>query len=170
MAVLENPKIVKVLHGADFDVRSLDREMGARIDNLFDTEIACRFLNMRERGLAALLKVFFDVDVDKKFQKKDWSRRPLEPDMVAYSVGDVDHLIALHAKLVEGLNAIGRLHWAEEEFEAQARVRYENNLVPPFFRKIKGAGKLDNRSLAVLENLLILRMTLAEKKMCPFSR
>jgi ribonuclease D len=165
--VLENPEIIKVLHGADFDVRSLDREMGARIHTLFDTEIACRFLNIRERGLAALLKDFFDVDVDKKFQKKDWSKRPLAPDMVAYSVGDVDHLIALHAKLVARLNAIGRLHWAEEEFEAQARVQYENNHVPPFFKKIKGAGKLDNRSLAVLENLLILRMALAEKKDVP---
>jgi ribonuclease D len=167
VAVLENPGIIKVFHGADFDVRSLDREMGARINNLFDTEIACRFLNMRERGLAALLKAFFDVDVDKKFQKKDWSKRPLAADMVAYSVGDVEHLIALHAKLVERLNAIGRLHWAQEEFEAQARVRYENNHLPPFFKKVKGAGKLDNRSLAVLENLLILRMTLAEKKDVP---
>jgi ribonuclease D len=167
VAVLENPEIIKVFHGADFDVRSLDREMGARINNLFDTEIACRFLNIRERGLAALLKDFFDVDVDKKFQKKDWSKRPLAADMVAYSVGDVDHLIPLHAKLKDRLNAMGRLHWAQEEFEAQAQVRYENNQTPPFFRKIKGAGKLDNRSLAVLENLLILRMTLAEKKDAP---
>jgi ribonuclease D len=62
---------------------------------------------------------------------------------------------------------MGRLHWAEEEFEAQARVRYENNHVPPFFKKVKGAGKLDNRSLAVLENLLVLRMDLAEKKDVP---
>jgi ribonuclease D len=167
VAVLENPEIIKVFHGADFDVRSLDREMGARINSLFDTEIACRFLNIRERGLAALLKDFFDVDVDKKFQKKDWSKRPLAADMVAYSVGDVDHLIPLHAKLKDRLNAMGRLHWAEEEFEAQARVRYENNHLPPFFRKIKGAGKLDNRSLAVLENLLVLRMDLAEKKDVP---
>lgn len=167
VAVLENPEIIKVFHGADFDVRSLDRDMGARINNLFDTEIACRFLNIRERGLAALLKEFFDVHVDKKFQKKDWSRRPLEPDMIDYSVGDVDHLIALHKKLVDRLEAIGRLHWAEEEFEAQARVRYENNHAPPFFIKIKGAGKLDNRSLAVLENLLVLRITLAEKKDVP---
>ncbi len=165
--VLENPEIIKVFHGADFDVRSLDREMGARINNLFDTEIACRFLNVRERGLAALLKDHFDVDVDKKFQKQDWSKRPLKSDMIAYSVGDVAHLIALHARLVARLSAMGRLHWAKEEFDAQAKVRYENNHVPPFFRKIKGAGKLDNRSLAVLENLLALRMELAEKKDVP---
>jgi ribonuclease D len=165
--ILENPDIIKVFHGADFDVRSLDREMGARIDNLFDTEIACRFLNVRERGLAALLKDHFDVYVDKKFQKQDWSKRPLKSDMVAYSVGDVAYLIALHGRLVERLLAIGRLHWAKEEFEAQAKVRYENNHAPPFFKKIKGAGKLDNRSLAVLEHLLALRMELAEKKDVP---
>jgi ribonuclease D len=165
--VLENPDIIKVFHGADFDVRSLDREMGAQIENLFDTEIACRFLNVRERGLAALLKDHFDVHVDKKFQKQDWSQRPLKSDMVAYSVGDVAYLIALHGRLVERLDTIGRLHWAKEEFEAQAKVRYEDNHAPPFFIKFKGAGKLDNRSLAVLENLLSLRMELAEKKDVP---
>jgi ribonuclease D len=165
--VLENPAIVKVFHGADFDVRSLDREMGARIDNLFDTEIACRFLNVRERGLAALIKDHFDVHVDKKFQKQDWSRRPLKSDMVAYSVGDVAHLIALYEILSSRLAAINRLHWAKEEFDAQAKVRYENNHAPPLFKKFKGAGKLDNRSLAVLENLLEIRMELAEKKDVP---
>ncbi|MCF8093263.1 MAG: ribonuclease D, partial [Desulfotignum sp.] len=162
--VLENPDIIKVFHGADFDVRSLDREMGARIENLFDTEIACRFLNVRERGLAALLKDHFDVYVDKKFQKQDWSKRPLKPDMVAYSVGDVAYLIALHGRLVDSLAAMDRLHWAKEECEALALVRYEDNHAPPFFKKFKGAGKLDNRSLAVLENLLKVRMDMAEKK------
>jgi ribonuclease D len=167
VTILENPNIIKVFHGADFDVRSLDREMGAQIQNLFDTEIACRFLNVRERGLAALIKDHFDVHVDKKFQKQDWSQRPLKSDMVAYSVGDVAYLIALHGILVERLSSIGRLHWAKEEFEAQAKVRYEDNHAPPFFKKFKGAGKLDNRSLAVLENLLALRMELAEEKDVP---
>ncbi|MFN2357133.1 MAG: ribonuclease D [Desulfotignum sp.] len=165
--VLENPAIIKVFHGADFDVRSLDREMGARIENLFDTEIACRFLNVRERGLAALLMDHFDVYVDKKFQKQDWSRRPFRDDMVAYSVGDVAHLIALHSNLVKSLEAINRLHWAKEECEAQAKVHYEDNHAPPYFKKFKGAGKLDNRSLAVLENLLAVRMAMAEKKDVP---
>jgi ribonuclease D len=167
VAVLENPEIIKVFHGADFDVRSLDREMGAQIENLFDTEIACRFLNVRERGLAALLKDHFDVYVDKKFQKQDWSKRPLKSDMVAYSVGDVAYLITLHSRLVDSLAAMDRLHWAKEECEAQALVRYEDNHAPPFFKKFKGAGKLDNRSLAVLENLLKVRMDMAEKKDVP---
>jgi ribonuclease D len=167
VALLEDQKLVKIFHGSDFDVRSLDRELGCRIENLFDTEIACRFLNVRERGLGALLKEHFDVFVDKKFQKVDWSRRPLKEEMIAYSVGDVAHLIALHDRIKERLEQVNRLSWAKEEFEAQASVHYESNHQLPLFKKFKGAGKLDNRTLAILENLLQVRMDMAAKKDLP---
>ncbi len=164
VTLLENKDIIKIFHGADFDVRSLDREHGVEIENLFDTEIACRFLNIRERGLAALLKENFNVHVDKKFQKVDWSQRPLKEDMIAYSVGDVAHLFELYTRLRDRLEKSNRLSWAKEEFEALARVRYESNHQLPLFKKFKGSGKMDNRSLAVLENLLQVRMDIAEKK------
>ncbi|WP_321493987.1 HRDC domain-containing protein [uncultured Desulfobacter sp.] len=165
--ILENPGIIKVFHGSDFDVRSLDRELSVEIENLFDTEIACRFLNIQERGLGALLKSFFNIDVDKKYQKVDWSKRPLKDDMIAYSVGDVATLVQLHDLLKDRLEKMGRLAWAQEEFDLQARVKYESNHSRPLFKRFKGAGKLDNRSLAVLEHLLAVRLALAEKKDLP---
>jgi ribonuclease D len=165
--ILENRDIIKIFHGSDFDVRSIDREMNVRIENLFDTEIACRFLNVKERGLGALLKEHFDVFVDKRFQKVDWSRRPLKDDMIEYSVGDVAHLIELHDRIKEKLEKMNRLSWAKEEFEAQASVKYESNHKLPLFKKFKGAGKMDNRSLAILENLLQVRMEIAAKKDFP---
>ena len=165
--ILANPEIIKVFHGSDFDVRSLDRELSVEIENLFDTEIACRFLNIKARGLGALLKTFFDIDVDKKYQKVDWSKRPLKDEMIAYSVGDVATLVKLHDLLKARLEKIGRLAWAEEEFDLQARVKYESNHLRPLFKKFKGAGKLDNRSLAVLEHLLEVRLCQAEKKDLP---
>lgn len=166
-ALLEDPGIIKVLHGSDFDVRSLDREMSVEIANLFDTEIACRFLNVKERGLGALLKAYFDVHVDKKFQKVDWSRRPLKEDMIEYSVGDVAHLSDLYDQLKKELEDMGRYEWAKEEFDLQAKVKYEPNHQLPLFKRFKGAGKLDNRTLAVLENLLLVRLEMAEKKDLP---
>ena len=165
--ILENPEIIKVFHGSDFDVRSLDRELSVEIESLFDTEIACRFLNIKARGLGALLKSFFNIDVDKKYQKVDWSKRPLKDEMIAYSVGDVATLVELHDLLKDRLEKIGRLAWAEEEFDLQARVKYESNHLRPLFKKFKGAGKLDNRSLAVLEHLLEVRLSQAEKKDLP---
>ena len=165
--ILENPDIIKVFHGSDFDVRSLDRELSVEIENLFDTEIACRFLNIKERGLGALLKAYFNVYVDKRFQKVDWSRRPLKEDMIAYSVGDVANLIDLHDRLLAQLEKIGRTDWAREEFEVQSKVKYESNHRLPLFKRFKGAGKMDNRNLAVLEQLLQARLEMARKKDLP---
>ena len=162
--VLEKDDVIKVFHGADFDIRSLDRDYQARVKNLFDTEIACRFLGIKERGLAALLKRNFNVDADKKYQKADWGKRPLKLGMIEYCVGDVAYLTKLHDIIHQKLVAKGRLSWAKEEFEIQSRVRYENNHALPLFIKFKGAGKIDNRSLAVLENLLQVRIKIAQKK------
>ncbi len=162
--LLENRDIKKVFHGSDFDVRSLDRDYSARVENLFDTEIASRFLGIRERGLGALIKKHFNVDLDKRFQKVDWAKRPLKQEMIEYSVGDVAYLIKLHDIIYRDLENKKRLAWAQEEFEIQANVRYENNHTSPLFRKFKGAGKMDNRTLAVLENLLQVRIAFAEKK------
>ena len=56
---------------------------------------------------------------------------------------------------------------SQEEFEIQTGVRYELNHNLPLFLKFKGAGKLENRTLAVLENLLGMRLSIAERKDLP---
>ncbi|MEA1969407.1 MAG: HRDC domain-containing protein [Thermodesulfobacteriota bacterium] len=162
--VFEDHNITKVFHGADFDIRSLDRDFDIKINNLFDTEIACRFLGIQKRSLAALLKKHFNLSVDKSFQKTDWSRRPLSRDMINYSVTDVAYLVELSDILTKQLENRGRLEWAKEEFELQTRVRYENNGHDPLFFKFKGAGKMSRKNLAVLESLLNMRKSMAEEK------
>ncbi len=167
VAILEDPCIVKVFHGSDFDVRNLDRQWGVRIQNLFDTQIACRFLNIEKQGLGDLLERFFQVTTDKRFQKYNWAVRPLPHEMIAYALGDVAYLIQLHDILVKELMDKKRLAWVREECDIQAQVRYESPHTPPLFRRFKGAGKLDRKSLAVLENLLLLRQKIAQKKDVP---
>lgn len=165
--LMEDKNIEKVFHGSDFDIRSLDREYKIRVNNLFDSEIACKFLGSKERGLAALLKKYFNVDQDKRFQKKDWSQRPLPDEMISYSIVDVLYLIELAGLLKQKLMDKQRLEWAKEEFLRQTEVRYGNNSKGYNFLKFKGAGKMDIRTLAVLENLLVMRMKIAEKRDLP---
>ncbi len=165
--LMSDPGTIKVFHGADFDIRSLDRDFGIQVKNLFDTEIACRFLGISQRGLSALLKKYFHVDVDKKFQKADWSKRPLDQDMMNYSMTDVAFLVGLYHILEKALAKKERGAWAQEEFERQELVRYENNHEPPLFIKFKGAGRIKGYRLAVLENLLQLRVDIARKKDLP---
>jgi ribonuclease D len=153
---LGNPDILTVMHGADYDIRSLHRDFGIEVSNLFDTMIASRFLGIAEFGLAALLKARFGIELDKKYQKADWSKRPLSPEMCAYAAADTADLLALHDQLRTELTEKGRLPWLEEECRLVCRARVSEK-EGPLFLSCKGAGKFKGRSLAILEALLQLR-------------
>jgi ribonuclease D len=162
--LFSNPAIKKIFHGADYDVRSLYRDFQMEIKNLFDTELACRFLGFKETGLDTVLKERFNLRLNKKFQKKDWSQRPLPADMIEYAAIDAIYLIPLAEILEKEINKKGRMKWIQEECENLCKVRHVSGCSEPLFLKFKGAGKLDSRDLAVLEALLSFRKTVAEKK------
>lgn len=162
--VFSDPGIQKIFHGADYDVRSLYRDFGIEIKNLFDTEIASRFLCIRETGLDSVIKNRFGIALDKRFQKKDWSQRPLSDEMLEYAAFDVVFLIQLAEELQQKLSSLGRLEWVHEECRNLSMVRPQENGDEPFFKKFKGAGRLDRRSLAILEGLLRFRFEIAEKR------
>lgn len=162
--------ICKIFHGADYDVRSLYRDFRITIHNLFDTELASRFLGVPETGLEAVLKKKFAVTLDKKFQRKDWSKRPLPPDMIAYAAEDARYLLPLAQSLKAELDKKNRLGWVYEECEYLSRVRPITANDQPLYMNFKGAGKLDTRSLAVLEALLGFRREVARRKDKPLFR
>ena len=161
---LINSKIRKILHGADYDIRSLHRDYQFQIRNLFDTESAARFLGLRETGLEALLGARFQIHLDKRFQKTDWSKRPLTDPLLAYAAADVAYLLPLAESLMKELEDLGRLSWVLEEGDRLTRVRFTPPVQGPLFLQFKGGRHLDPRSLAILENLLQFRKAQAEKR------
>jgi len=158
----ENPDIRKVFHGSDYDIRSLYKDFSIEVKNLFDTQLACRFLGMQFTGLDAVLNLFYNIRLEKKFQKKDWSQRPLPEEMLAYASQDVLYLNALSKKLEDRLIETGRLDWFLQECDIQSLVRSSASNGDPRFLKFKGAGRLGRRSLAVLEALLEFRDAIAK--------
>jgi ribonuclease D len=166
-AVFSNPHIRKVFHGADYDIRSLYRDFRLEVENLFDTQLACKFLGLRESGLEALLRSRFHVELNKKYQRADWSQRPLSPEMVEYAAMDVRYLIPLARMLEKELEEKSRLSWVEEECLFLTKVRFTPPSHAPLYLKVKGAFLLDPRSLAVLEALLEFREAQAQKSDLP---
>jgi ribonuclease D len=162
--LFNNCKIQKVFHGADYDIRSLYRDFKIEVNGLFDTQLACRFLGMAETSLEAVLKRWFDVNLKKKYRRKDWSKRPLPDEMIAYAAEDARYLLPLAKKLKSRLKQKKRLSWVVEECEHLSKVRPVYGKDAPLFLNFKGAGKLDPRSLAVLEALLEFRKNTASKK------
>jgi len=165
--VFADERIRKVFHGADYDIRSLYRDFGIEVRSLFDTQIAARFLGCKEFGLAALLHQYFGVVSEKKYQKKDWSRRPLPSPMLQYAVQDICYLLPLARILEKALKKRGRLFCVEEECDLLRRVRPNPPNNGPLFMGFKGASKLAPRSLAVLESVLQFRDQMARHRDSP---
>lgn len=162
--IFQNPAIKKVFHGADYDIRSLYRDFAMEVNHLFDTQLACRYLGLKETGLEAVLKGFFDVTLNKKFQKKDWSQRPLPAEMLEYAANDVVHLLALAKILEKDLKALNRLEWVQEDCLLLSQVRPARTNQDPLFLNFKGAGALPGKDLGLLEAILQLRKNIARQK------
>jgi ribonuclease D len=162
---------LKVMHGADYDLRLLDRDFGLRIRGLFDTMVAARLTGERAYGLAALLHQHLGVTIDKTHQLADWSRRPLPDSMLRYAAADTCHLLELHALLARRLEELGRSTWADEEFLRLESVGWKVEPDDPEpFRKVKAAGRLDSRALAVLSALHAWRDRTARSRDVPVFR
>jgi len=164
--ILANPSVRKIFHAADYDIRCLARDFDIEIRGLFDTMISCQFLGEERFGLGDILKKYFAVELDKKFQRADWSRRPLPEDMIRYAAADTAYLHRLVTVLEQQLVDKGRLEWVEEEFSLLEKVRFTLHEGPEFLR-FKGAGTLNRRQLAVLEALLQWRDSEARRRDCP---
>lgn len=162
--IFRDKAVCKVFHGSDYDVRSLYRDFSIEINNLFDTQLASMFMGERETSLGAVVSNRFGITLDKRFQKKDWSQRPLPDGMIEYAASDVYHLIPLARLLMDELEMKGRLGWVKEECDYLSGVRPMENGNEPLFLRFRGAGRLPRRNLAALEGLLQYRRNLAEKK------
>ena len=154
-ALLANEAVEKIFHDADYDLRLFDKEFGFHARNLFDTRIAAQFLNEPGIGLAALLEKYFGVTADKRFQRADWSARPLSPPMLDYAAGDTSNLCELRSILLTQLDQIGRLSWVTEEFGRLEGTRWTAAAADPLadFLRMKGARTLERRALAILREL-----------------
>ncbi len=141
--VVGDPSTPVLMHGADYDVRILDRDYGARVHGLRDTQIMAQLLGEEKTGLAALLDKELDVRLDKRYQRADWGRRPLKAAQLTYAAADTAYLLELTDRLRSRLEELGRWGWAEEEFRTLERVRHAAAAPDPVaFERLKGARAL----------------------------
>ena len=153
-ALLESPHVEVVFHDADYDLRLLQQDYGWHITHIFDTRVAAQLLGYTAFGLAALLERFFDVKLDKKHQRADWSMRPLSADMLDYAAHDTRFLLELKDKMSAELERAGRMAWAREEFGLLEGTRWAEEAPGQGYLKLKGARDLNRRELAVLRELV----------------
>ena len=156
--LFSSPKIEKVLHGAEYDVMCLARDFEFQIVNLFDTRVASRTLKWKRNGLSDLLEQVFSVNVDKRFQRANWGKRPLSAEMLDYARLDTHYLLKLRDHLHQLLGIEGSLAEAQELCERMTDppIR-ENGFNPDGFWRIAHSRELPQRKAAILRELYLMR-------------
>ncbi|NIV30352.1 MAG: hypothetical protein GWN58_12915 [Anaerolineae bacterium] len=168
--LLADPDVLKVFHGAEYDVSVLHRDFGFTVSSLFDTMWASRILGWPAHGLAALLKAHFGVHLNKKYQRANWGVRvrPLPAPQLDYARLDTHYLLQLQEIQSRELSARNRWPQARHRFIKVTRSRGEpKQFDPDGFWRISGVRDLDDAGRGVLRELYQFRDKLAQSENRP---
>jgi ribonuclease D len=156
--LLSDPAVLKVFHGAEYDLSVLHRDFGFTVANLFDTMWASRILGWPAHGLAALLRTHFGVSLNKKYQRANWGLRPLPPEQLDYARLDTHYLLPLHDIQARELQAMKRWAQARHRFARLIQTRWEPKAFDPEgFWQLSGVRDLDDVGRGVLRELYLFR-------------
>ena len=157
--IFENTDITKIFHAGDYDIRSLNRDYSFTFKNVFDTSIGAAFLGSEKLGLDAILYEYVQVEIkkDKKFQRSDWTIRPLPDESIEYAADDVLYLSETRNVMEKRLSELSRLDWVKEECTRLSQIKFQPKNETNAFFDVKGSIDLNPRSLAVLKCLYEFR-------------
>lgn len=163
--ILSDPSIEKILHAAENDLIGFKRDYRFQVTNIFDTSVACRLLGRKRLGLARILSEDFGITMDKKYQRCNWEKRPLNPEQLYYAQQDTRFLLKLRDQLHGQLIESNLWHQAKKEFARLERIRVKppRDWDPDGYLRLKGAQKLSKTSSRVLKELFSYREHLARK-------
>ena len=166
-ALFARTDIQKIFHAGDYDIGCLKRDCDFTFHNIFDTMIAATALAEPNLGFAALIEKYFDLVLDKKYQRANWGERPLKAEMLSYAQYDSHFLIPLRDVLLPQLEAGNRLQLVLEEGEGMARlVKPLEQHIEDIWR-VKGAQDLSAEALSLLDALNHTRELIASKRDVP---
>ncbi len=163
-AIFANSQQQKIFHAAEYDVICLTRDYNFTFHNIFDTMIAARILAEPQVGLGSLLLTYFGIELDKKYQRANWGKRPLPDAMLDYARMDTHYLFDLKSLLEEKLKSQGLWELALEDFALVCKV--EQPAVEPNGAscwKVSGGHQLNSRETTVLQALCTYRDVQAQK-------
>lgn len=160
--------IQSIFHAAEYDVICLRRDYGFTFARLFDTMWAARILGWARVGLGDILKEKFDIQLDKRWQRHNWGKRPLEKEALAYARFDTHYLFRLHASQLQELHQTDRLTEAQEVFAELAQsIGDPRQFDPNDFWHVKGTWDLRGHALSILRRLYSLRDHEAKRRNRP---
>ena len=167
--LLEDRRVVKVMHACAEDLELLRHHLGVTPNNLFDTQLAHAFLSERYSiSHAHLVEEHFGIELPSSQTRSNWLKRPLSPGQLRYAADDVRYLPELQERMATELANSGRLDWFWEDMDRFGR--YEMPDPEAYYQGVSKAWTLSRPQLARLQSLCAWRERTAMSRNVPRKR
>lgn len=156
--LVADPSVEKVCHAGQQDLEPVFRHLGRPPANVFDTQIAAGFIGLPYPvSLSKLVYELTGARLGKGLTFTHWDQRPLSSMQLRYAADDVRYLPLVRQRMRGRLDANGHARWAAEECAAQCDVKLFHFDPQQQYLRVRGAGALHPRNLAVLRELTVWR-------------
>ncbi len=163
--LLADPDVVKIFHDAPQDLAILRAATKHDPQNIFDSRLAAGFAALGSTlSLAALIERLLEIKLTKSETRTNWLKRPLDSKQTEYALDDVRYLRAVRVLILARILPETKKWLDEEMLLLNDPQNYLGIGDTERYTKIKGAGSLDERSLAILQELTTWREGEARKK------
>ncbi len=105
--VFESNSIEKIFHSAYSDISMIKKNIKSNFVNIFDIMIASKYIFKKAVSLSNLVNNYFNFQLNKKFQKTNWGKRPLNNELLDYAAMDVYYLKKLRDIFLKDLKEKG---------------------------------------------------------------
>ena len=168
LAVLDDTRILKVLHSARQDLEMFFHVNGRVPAPLFDTQLAASFAGFPDQaGYATLVQALLGVTLEKSHTRADWSRRPLPPAVRQYAADDVRYLCKIYPLLKHKLESQHRLAWLDAETARLTDPATYRSEPDSAWQRLRGLQRLKPQQLAAAKALAAWRERAAMQSNLP---
>lgn len=105
--IFESKDIEKIFHSAYSDISMIKKNIKSEFVNIFDIMIASKYIFKKAVSLSNLVNNYFNSQLNKKFQKTNWGKRPLSKELLDYAAMDVYYLKKLRDIFLKDLKEKG---------------------------------------------------------------
>lgn len=146
--VFNNTFIVKILHSPSQDLEIFYQNFNALPEPLFDTQLAAAVLGFASQiGYADLVKRTCGVQLEKKYTRTDWTKRPLSDGELNYAMDDVRYLIKIYRDLTSDLTDRNRLSWIQADLQKMSDKSSYQLDMSRLWMRLKGVQRLKGVAL-----------------------
>lgn len=156
--LFESTNILKVIYDAGSDMALLKNTSDITIKSILDLRPAVELLNYDKKDLHSVIAFELDIRLEKKrkYQRYNWTRRPVPPDAIEYALNDVIHMLSLKDIILAKLYTkklfepffLRNLQIQNKDYTRDSEDKY---------RKISGYNRLNDKEKTVFRIVFNIR-------------